>query len=81
MEDSTHSECSLDRFELADGERENEQVRLVAEATMAEVFQVAGLPTASVKLEALRSRKPRFLDHLCVVYSFPSPYAPTVCYR
>jgi hypothetical protein len=41
MEDSTHSECLLDRFELADGERENEQVRLVAEATMAGVFQVA----------------------------------------
>jgi hypothetical protein len=43
MEDSAHSECSVDKFELADGERErkeNEQVGL-AEATMAEVFQVA----------------------------------------
>ena len=44
MEDSAHNEYSLDRFELADGKhekKENEQVGLVAEATMAEVFQVA----------------------------------------
>jgi len=44
MEDSAHNECSLGRFELADGERErkeNERLGLVAEATMAEVFQVA----------------------------------------
>jgi hypothetical protein len=46
MEDSAHNEYSLDRFGLAGDERErreNEQVGLVAEATMAEVFQVAGV--------------------------------------
>jgi len=44
MEDSAHNQNSLDRFELADGKRErkeNKQVGLVAEATLAEVFQVA----------------------------------------
>ena len=44
MEDSAHNEYSLHRCELADGElerKENEQGGLVAEATMAEVFQVA----------------------------------------
>jgi len=44
MEDSAHNQYSLDRFELADGERqrkENKQVGLIAEATMMGVFQVA----------------------------------------
>jgi len=44
MEDLAHNEYTLDRFELADGKherKENDQVGLVAEATMAEVFQVA----------------------------------------
>ena len=38
MEDSAHNEYSLDRFELADGEcerKENKQLGLVAEVTMA----------------------------------------------
>jgi len=44
MEDSAHNDYSLNRFKLAVGKRErkkNEQVGLVTEATLAEVFQVA----------------------------------------
>ena len=44
MEDLAHNEYLLDRFGLTDGEcerKENKQVGLVAEATIAEAFQVS----------------------------------------
>jgi hypothetical protein len=61
MKVSVHNEYSIHRVELADGERErkeNEQGRLIPEATMAEVFQVAhGDKSNSMNCKA------RFLGH------------------
>ena len=63
MEDLAHNEYSPHRFELADSERErkvNEQARLVADVTMAEVFRVARCPR---RQSSPMSYKARLLDN------------------